>query len=91
MAAQIMIRFFMIYCPTRVKAYGDAVNETSLKKKSGMNVQTMCAINTQNITRFHFPKASNRPKIVSQIANKTIEICVGMSPNVIRQIVSFAN
>ena len=41
--AVIIIRFFIMYCPTKVRVKKDSLKERSGNKISGKNVQAICA------------------------------------------------
>lgn len=71
-AAQIIMIFFMIYCPTRVKPYGAYLKDTDGKNNNGVNVHAICTNKNISAARNHFPVISKKPRAHSHTASKII-------------------
>ena len=88
--ALISTKFLMIYCPSKVGAYGIRVNVSVGKSINGVIVPIIWVKSRNSVTRKYFPVINPIPISVSQIANTIMDIFGCTIPNVSLVIVSVA-
>ena len=79
-----------MYCPSSENEKGNIIKESSVNKKSGTKVNTICPRATIRTFFRNKLKSNNIPIETSKIANSMMEMSDGMTPSVRNLIVFFA-